>query len=326
MPTHIDSTSAVATSTVTLTFPKPAGVSTGDWWYVAALIRGSVTVTVAPTGFDAVVDGSGTTSTTVAGIRLATYRRKIDGTEGADVSLTTSGNMFGTGLSWAFSGGDPTDPLDDVVFAADVSNDGSVASPSADATVAGTLLYRVAAMNRAEVFDLNDWSTADATRVESPAMAAGTNRVGAALAHESGPGSPGATGTEVWTLDGTTWGTAMGVTYAFKGATFAVDAGEDVNASPGELVELDFTATTPGAASYAVELTGGTYPSAHIITVAPGIIRFIAPEGPTTLEFTLTAGDGTLEGTDTVTVNVVAGSGLGLSVGVLDTDGHAQYD
>jgi hypothetical protein len=325
MPTHIDSTSAVATSTTTLTFPKPAGVATGDWWYVQALIRGSVTVTAPPTDFTEVPDATGVTSTTASGIRVATYKKKIDGTEGSDTSLTTSGNMFGTGLSWAFSGGDATDPTDDALFAADTSNDATVASPAAAATVGGTLVYRTVAMNRAEVFDLNDWAATDATRVESPAMAAGTNRVGGALAHEAGPGAAGSTGTEVWTLDGTTWGTAIGTTIVVKGATFAVDAGEDQTVSPGELVELDATATTPGAVSYAWELTTGTYPTDHIVTIAPGIIRFIAPTGPITLGFTLTAGDGTLEGTDTVTVNVVAGSGLGLAFGILDVDGHADY-
>jgi hypothetical protein len=186
-------------------------------------------------------------------------------------------------------------------------------------------VVRIAAMNNSGGFALNDFTPTDATRVESPAMTAGTSRVSGGLAHEAGPGAAGTTGTELWAVGGASFGAAAGLSVVFKGATFAVDAGDDQDVVPGEMVELDFTASTPGAASYAVELTSGTYPAQHIVTVEPGVIRFVAPTGPATLEFTLTAGDGTLEGTDTVTVNVSAGSGGGLRVGVLDATGHAVY-
>jgi hypothetical protein len=330
VPTHVDSDSQIATSSPTLVANKPVGLADGMTWYVAGGFRGSISVATPPAGFDEVANVA--TATTASGVRLAVYSRHFDGVtdpaSGAPASVTIegSGNVFGAVFSWAADGVDPAADVDAFLAAIDNTNDANVASPAVDATVGGTLVYRGVFMsNPAAGFALNDFATTDATRVESPAMPAGTNRVSGGLAHEAGPGSAGTTGTEGWTVAGTTWGAAYAWTLVVRGASFSVDAGPDENVVPGELVELDFNPTNPSATSFSLALTGGTYPSAHIINISDGVWRFIAPEGPATLEFTLTAGDGTLEGTDTMTVNVSAGSGGGLRIGILGADGQPVY-
>lgn len=326
MPTHRSGSSVVVTSSTTVTCTKPTGLADGDDWYIAVLWRGTITVATPPTDFELVTDATGYSGTTASNARAHVYRKRITNAAGepASYNVVGSANVFGVGFSWACSGTatDLADAVEVALLAADTGSDSSVASPAVTPTVGGTLLYRLMAMNFPTAGAASGIITPnDATEVfTSPAMPSGTQRVSGGIAYETGPSAGVSSGTEVWAVGGGEWGPAIGITMALAGVSLTAVGGSDQTVNPGQVVTLDGNSTV-GADTLSWALTSGTYPSAHLIA-GSGTLSFVAPTGPTTLVFTLTATAGAAEGTDTVTVNVTAGN-AGLEVGVLDGTGQA---
>lgn len=115
------------------TIDKPTGVITGDLvvWFVLSQFAPTAT----PTGFTVI------RSTTAGGVALNSYRRQLDGSEGATFSVTLTSSGIATLAMVAIRGYNRSTPIDTHAETTSASpGDGSVPGPSVTPTASGVLL------------------------------------------------------------------------------------------------------------------------------------------------------------------------------------------